>query len=860
MGRVPVANARLYRRLAGEARRLALLLEAAATALQNAADLSAPRSTISPASTCESAAPSPQDHSASVAAVWRESAAISNHQQHGFERTDAHTKRHLITAAASSSPASMEADTAFATVPDSDSATHITSSAAVCSATAESAVRRFCDWAEGVDRSSDIGGCASFSAVSTTSPLPTSVSLNWLHAWLASMAATVAVTSRDAAAVSAPVVQPVQAHHSLTGGAAMTRERTKLPTSTSGRLSEVDMTLANTVASCIGLPSRFHWPSASPRTSLLTGDTARGYSADHGGSHRPAHAALMLWPTAMRTNSGHIAPRPPTSLNSCGAAALTALPAVATAKEVFAKASTRAPTPSNTATDGGGALYSTTLEAYTVLLHTARTQAVTRGTDQHNAFASSESAKQHSSRLVLYCGDQCDALLVRAAQLLGIAYVRVTQTVAMKRDLPLPEAHSTGTAAAGDVSCSIYNYAVDVRELQSRLVEDVAAGLYPLMVVGTFGSGLSGSVDPLLVMGEFCQRFGVWFHIDASHGGTALLAGPAENVAPPARLQRDAILTQFYAAASLADSVLVPTGLSTAVPYAALPVSPASRFATAGSAALFFAHIRKAAWSVQALGEARQRTFNQWITPGVVESDVLHVSPPSHMEAWLFEQHVTGALAPMRSWCAKPRAYLQPVPAAPLALAERVSAHQQFVRAVLQAVRGDGRFDASLDAAAFGIVCLRWLTAADEATVRLARAWAEVLAEAHDTPTTLQGKHVASAPAHQSGSHRTPNAGGSSAIDVEGGGRTVPPVQVFVGLVQLQRRVWIHVSFGPLLDVPEDAPASLVAAGKGAASVTVQGEPVTFTRMRALTYVQHTLNRAASLARTGGAADRMPEE
>ncbi|CBZ25218.1 conserved hypothetical protein [Leishmania mexicana MHOM/GT/2001/U1103] len=571
----------------------------------------------------------------------------------------------------------------------------------------------------------------------------------------------------------------------------------------------------------------------------------------------------MFWPTAMRTTSGHVAPRPPTLLNpssAAAAAALTALPAVATAKEVFAKASTRAPTPFNTAADGGGAIYSTTLEAYTVLLHTARIQAVTRGAGQHNAFAGSESAKQQSSRLVLYCGDQCDALLVRAAQLLSIPYVRVTQTVAMGRDLPLPAAHSTNTAAAGDVSCRVYNYAVDVRELQSRLVEDVAAGLYPLMVVGTFGSGLSGSVDPLLLMGELCQRLGVWFHIDASHGGAALLAGPAGSVAPPALPQRDAIFAQFYAAASLADSVLVPTGLSTAVPYAALPVSPASCFATAGSVALFFAHIRKAAWSVQALGEARQCTFNQWITPGVVETDVLHVSPPSHMEAWLFEQHVTGALATMWSCCPKPRAQLQPVPAAPLALAERVSAHQQFVRAVLQALRGDGRFDASIDAATFGIVCLRWLTAADEATVRLARAWAEVLAEAHDTPTTLQGKYAASAPAHQSGSHCTPNAGGPSAMDGEEGGRTVPPVQVFVGLVQLQRRVWVHASFGPLLDVPEEEPASLVADGKGAASDTVQGEPATATRMRAVTYVQHTLSKAVSLARTGYAADRLSEE
>ncbi|SYZ64330.1 Pyridoxal-dependent_decarboxylase_conserved_domain_containing_protein (plasmid) [Leishmania braziliensis MHOM/BR/75/M2904] len=571
----------------------------------------------------------------------------------------------------------------------------------------------------------------------------------------------------------------------------------------------------------------------------------------------------MLWPTAMRTTSGHIAPRPLTSSNPSSVAAtapLTALPTVATANEVFAKASARAPTLPNAAADGGGALYSTTLEAYTILLHTARTQAVTRGSGQQNAFAGSESAKQQSSRLVLYCGDQCDALLVRAAQLLGIAHVRVIQTVAIKRDLPLPTAHSTGTAVTGGESCSLYNYAVDVHELQSRLVEDVAAGLYPLMVVGTFGSGLSGAVDQLLAMGEFCQRLGVWYHIDASHGGAALLAGPAGKVVPPALLQRDAILAQFYAAASLADSVLVPTGLSTAIPYAILPVSPASCFTTAGSMALFFAHIRKVAWSLQALGEARQHTFNQWITPGVAESDVLRVSPLSHMGGWLLEQHLTGVLVTAKSSKANPRGVVRPVSASSSVLAERVGAHQQFVRAVLQAVRGDGRFDASIDASVFGIVCLRWLTAADEATVQLAHAWSDVLTEASHPPVTPQDKRVASTPTHQSSSYSTLNASGPSETDVEGGRCTVPPVQVFVGLVQLQRRVWVHISFGPLLGLLEDEPASFATAAKALASGALEGDPVSSTRTRALAYVKRTLNKAASLVRPASAAVNIPAE
>ncbi|GET87394.1 hypothetical protein, conserved [Leishmania tarentolae] len=771
MGRGPVLNARLYRHLAGEARRLALLLEASAAALQNAADWSLPRSRIGFPSTCQPTARSPQEHCASVTAVRREAATVSHNRRHDSERTDACTKQHPIMAVATPSTACAEADATFSTMPDADPATRLTSAAAVSSAAAESAVRRFCEWAEGADCSSDVGDRASVSAVTASSSFQTSLSRSWLHAWLAGMAAAAAVAGCGVAAVFAPLVQPVQTYHSLTGGAAPAREGRTLLTSTSGRLTEVEKTLANTVASCIGLPSRFHWPSASPTTSLIAGDTVSGNSADDGGGLRPAQGALMLWPTAMRTTSGHIAPRPLSSQNPSSAAAsaaLTALSAVATAKEVFAKASTRVPTPSHTTTDGGGVLYSATLEAYTVLLHTARTQAVTRGAGQQNAFAGSESSKQQFDRLVLYCGDQCDALLVRVAQLLGITYLRVIQTVAMKRDVPLPTDRSAGTTTAGDVSCSIYNYAVDVHELQSRLVEDVAAGLYPLMVVGTFGSGLSGAVDPLLAMGEFCQRLGVWFHVDASHGGAALLASSAENVAQPALRQRDAVLAQFDAAASLADSVLVPTGLSTALPYSALPVSLASGLATAGSVALFFAHIRKAAWSVQALGGARQCTFNQWMTPGAVEGDVLRVSPPSHTQAWLLEQHVAGTLARMTSWRANSRAYRRPMPAASLGLAEHVSAHQHFVRGVLQAVRGDGRFDASIDAATFGIVCLRWLTAADEATERLARTWAEVLAEAQALPAMLQDEHAAPSSVHHSGSHCSPNAGEPAAVDDEG--------------------------------------------------------------------------------------------
>ncbi|KAG5508744.1 hypothetical protein JKF63_05242 [Porcisia hertigi] len=851
MGRAQRGNERLYRCLASEARRLALLFEAASTALQRASEPVVASTVKNAGGLSESAAVSPHSRPLSRENTWKVPTSVGRHPQQTTYCADKH-KKHDALAMAADSFTKTEADVTFSMVPERDPVTCNSSFAGGLSAIAASAVRRLCRSVGGADHSTGVGDRANWSTSAHSPVPPARVSIDWFHAWLTTMATAACVTGHGVAAASASIVQQVQAHHSLTSKAAFAQSSTAalplLPLSDT--LSDVEKTLVNAAAACLGLPSRFHWHFPSFGASL-TGDASSGGAGRRSDRHCPSQAPLMLWPTAMRTTSGHIVPRSPVSSShshSLLTTPLTALPTVATAREVFAKAPTQSPTLSSMAADGGGVLYSTSLEACTVLLHTARTQAITRATGQHNAFAGSECSAHVSNRLVLYCSDQCDALLVRAAQLLGITHIRVIQTVTVKLELPLPTTHSSGTVATGGESCSVNNYAMDVQQLQFRLVEDVSAGMYPLMVVGTFGSCLCGAVDPLIAMGEFCQRLGVWFHIDASHGGAALLAGHNETTVLP---QRSAISTQFFGAALLADSVMVPTGLSTALPYAVLPVSPTNRFSPTGCAALFFAHIRKVAWSVQALGEARHCAFNRWITPGMAESDVLRVSPLSHMAGWLFEQHSTGALttAELSEDTSPPAAQLMPVTS--LALAERVGTHQEFVRGVLQAVRGDGRFDASLDASTFGIVCLRWLTAADEATVQLAQAWSRVLEESCHTPAALEDACAASASTHPSDSRCLP-------IDTEAGEQVIPPVQVFVGLVQLQRRVWIHVSFGPLLDSPEGAPASLVSDERGTAHKSLPGGSVAPTSRRALAYVQHTLNEAASRACTAHGVGSMP--
>lgn len=45
-----------------------------------------------------------------------------------------------------------------------------------------------------------------------------------------------------------------------------------------------------------------------------------------------------------------------------------------------------------------------------------------------------------------------------------------------------------------------------------------------MAVVATAGCTATGSIDPLQAIGEYCQSQGIWLHIDAAHGASALLS------------------------------------------------------------------------------------------------------------------------------------------------------------------------------------------------------------------------------------------------------------------------------------------------------------------------------------------------
>lgn len=64
---------------------------------------------------------------------------------------------------------------------------------------------------------------------------------------------------------------------------------------------------------------------------------------------------------------------------------------------------------------------------------------------------------------------------------------------------------------------------IDTAMLETSINEDISAGHQPLFVVGTVGSTSAGVIDPMDDIATICERYGLWFHVDAAWGGAIAL-------------------------------------------------------------------------------------------------------------------------------------------------------------------------------------------------------------------------------------------------------------------------------------------------------------------------------------------------
>jgi aromatic-L-amino-acid decarboxylase len=67
------------------------------------------------------------------------------------------------------------------------------------------------------------------------------------------------------------------------------------------------------------------------------------------------------------------------------------------------------------------------------------------------------------------------------------------------------------------------DYSLDPASLEEAVKNDIATGMVPCCVIATLGTTGTTAIDPLRDIGEICNRYNIWLHVDAALAGTALI-------------------------------------------------------------------------------------------------------------------------------------------------------------------------------------------------------------------------------------------------------------------------------------------------------------------------------------------------
>lgn len=63
------------------------------------------------------------------------------------------------------------------------------------------------------------------------------------------------------------------------------------------------------------------------------------------------------------------------------------------------------------------------------------------------------------------------------------------------------------------------HFKINSHELEARIKEDIALGLYPFLTIASAGTTDTGAIDPLAKIGEIAHSHSMWYHIDGAYGG-----------------------------------------------------------------------------------------------------------------------------------------------------------------------------------------------------------------------------------------------------------------------------------------------------------------------------------------------------
>lgn len=130
---------------------------------------------------------------------------------------------------------------------------------------------------------------------------------------------------------------------------------------------------------------------------------------------------------------------------------------------------------------------------------TATLAAILTAREKATGFSFNDEGAGKNPTLRVYCSDQTHSSVDKAVKIAGIGRKNLVK-VPTKED-----------------------YSFDPEKLREAIKIDIDKGFNPCCVVGTIATTGTTAIDPIREIGEICRKHGIWLHVDAAMGGTALI-------------------------------------------------------------------------------------------------------------------------------------------------------------------------------------------------------------------------------------------------------------------------------------------------------------------------------------------------
>jgi len=130
---------------------------------------------------------------------------------------------------------------------------------------------------------------------------------------------------------------------------------------------------------------------------------------------------------------------------------------------------------------------------------TSTLAAILTAREKATDFLINDEGAVNSITLRVYCSEQAHSSVEKAVKISGIGRKNLVK-IPVRKD-----------------------FTMDIQKLREAIESDKKAGFRPCCVVATIGTTGTTAVDPLKAIGKICAENGIWLHVDAAMGGTALI-------------------------------------------------------------------------------------------------------------------------------------------------------------------------------------------------------------------------------------------------------------------------------------------------------------------------------------------------